>query len=69
MGKALFSQIFDTGLSADISEIFGDTVIEKCSLDTDERALNAELKAELESIKEMLKENGIVSDDEEETDN
>lgn len=30
---------------------------------------NAELKAELESIKEMLKENGIVSDDEEETDN
>lgn len=46
MGKALFSQIFDTGLSADISEIFGSTVIEKCSLDTDERALNAELKAE-----------------------
>ena len=30
---------------------------------------NAELKAELESIKEMLKENGIVSDDEEATDN
>lgn len=46
MGKAKFSQIFDTGLSADISEIFGSTVIEKCSLDTDERALNAELKAE-----------------------
>lgn len=46
MGKALFSQIFDRGLSADISEIFGSTVIEKCSLDTDERALNAELKAE-----------------------
>lgn len=46
MGKAKFSQIFDTGLSADISEIFGSTVIEKCSLDTDERALSAELKAE-----------------------
>ena len=46
MGKAKFSLIFDTGLSADISEIFGSTVIEKCSLDTDERALNAELKAE-----------------------
>lgn len=46
MGKALFSQIFDRGLSTDISEIFGSTVIEKCSLDTDERALNAELKAE-----------------------
>lgn len=46
MGKAKFSQIFDTGLSADISEIFGSTVIEKCSLDTDERALNAELRAE-----------------------
>lgn len=46
MGKAKFSQIFDTGLSADISEIFGSTIIEKCSLDTDERALNAELKAE-----------------------
>ena len=46
MGKAKFSQIFDTGLSADISEIFGSTVIEKCSLDTDERALNAELKSE-----------------------
>lgn len=46
MGKALFSQIFDRGLSADISEIFGSTVIEKCSLDTDERALSAELKAE-----------------------
>jgi len=46
VGKAKFSQIFDTGLSADISEIFGSTVIEKCSLDTDERALNAELKAE-----------------------
>lgn len=46
MGKAKFSQIFDTGLSADISEIFGSAVIEKCSLDTDERALNAELKAE-----------------------
>lgn len=46
MGKALFSQIFDRGLSADISEIFGSTVIEKCSLDTDERALNAELRAE-----------------------
>ena len=46
MGKALFSQIFDRGLSADISEIFGSTVIEKCSIDTDERALNAELKAE-----------------------
>ena len=46
MGKAKFSQIFDTGLSADISEIFGSTVIEKCSLVTDERALNAELKAE-----------------------
>lgn len=46
MGKAKFSQIFDTGLSADISEIFGSTVIEKCLLDTDERALNAELKAE-----------------------
>ena len=46
MGKAKFSQIFDRGLSADISEIFGSTVIEKCSLDTDERALNAELKAE-----------------------
>ena len=30
---------------------------------------NAELKAELESIKEMLKENGIVSDNEEATDN
>ena len=46
MGKALFSQIFDRGLSADISKIFGSTVIEKCSLDTDERALSAELKAE-----------------------
>ena len=46
MGKAKFSQIFDRGLSADISEIFGSTVIEKCSLDTDERALSAELKAE-----------------------
>lgn len=46
MGKALFSQIFDRGLSADISEIFGSTVIEKCSLDTDERAFNAELRAE-----------------------
>lgn len=46
MGRALFSQIFDRGLSADISEIFGSTVIEKCSLDTDERALNAELRAE-----------------------
>ena len=46
MGKAKFSQIFDIGLSADISEIFGSTVIEKCSLDTDERALNVELKAE-----------------------
>ena len=46
MGKALFSQIFDRGLSADISEIFGDTVIEKCSLNTDERTLNAVLKAE-----------------------
>ncbi len=46
MGKAKFSQIFDTGLSADISEIFGSTFIEKCSLDTDERALNAELMAE-----------------------
>ena len=46
MGKAKFSQIFDTGLSADISEIFGSTVIEKCSLDTDERALNAELRTE-----------------------
>ena len=46
MGKALFSQIFDRGLSADISEIFGGTVIEKCSLNTDERTLNAVLKAE-----------------------
>lgn len=46
MGKALFSQIFDTAVSHDILEIFGSAVIEKCSLDTDERALNAELKAE-----------------------
>ena len=46
MGKALFSQIFDTTVSHNISEIFGGTVIEKCSLDTEERALNAVLRAE-----------------------
>ncbi len=46
MGKALFSQIFDTAVSHNISEIFGGTVIEKCSLDTEERALNAVLRAE-----------------------
>ena len=46
MSKALFSQIFDTAVSHNISEIFGGTVIEKCSLDTEERALNAVLRAE-----------------------
>ena len=58
MGKALFSQIFDTAVSHNISEIFGGTVIEKCSLDTEERALNAVLRAEkyisVESRKELI---------------
>ena len=58
MGKALFSQIFDTAVSHNISEIFGGTVIEKCSLDTEERALNAVLRAEkyisVESRNELI---------------
>ena len=58
MGKALFSQIFDTAVSHNISEIFGGTVIEKCSLDTKERALNAVLRAEkyisVESRNELI---------------
>ena len=58
MGKALFSQIFDTAVSHNISEIFGGTVIEKCSLDTEERALNAVLRSEkyisVESRNELI---------------
>ena len=46
MGKALFSQIFDSAVSPDILGVFGNAVIKKCSLDTEGRTLNAELKTE-----------------------
>lgn len=46
MSKALFSDIFDTGIPSDIAAEFKNCIIERCALDTEERTLNTALKSE-----------------------
>ena len=46
MGKALFSEIFGTFVSADIAGIFNKCKIVRCSLETDERTLSLVLTSE-----------------------
>ena len=46
MSKALFSDIFDTGIPSDIAAEFKNCIIERCALDTEERTLNTVLKSE-----------------------
>lgn len=46
MSKALFSDIFDTGIPSDIADEFNNCIIERCALDMDERTLNTRLKSE-----------------------
>lgn len=46
MSKALFSDIFDTGIPSDIAAEFKNCIIERCALDTEERTLDTVLKSE-----------------------
>lgn len=46
MSKALFSDIFDTGIPSDIAAEFNNCIIERCALDTEERTLDTVLKSE-----------------------
>ena len=46
MSKALFSDIFDTGIPSGIAAEFNNCIIERCALDTEERTLNTALKSE-----------------------
>lgn len=46
MSKALFSDIFDTGIPSDIAAEFKNCIIERCTLDTEERTLDTVLKSE-----------------------
>ena len=46
MSKALFSDIFDTGIPSDIAAEFNNCIIERCTLDTEERTLDTVLKSE-----------------------